>query len=199
MALRFAYQHLAKPVMNLFRGQSAGDLALRFGPDVGYALMAGGMFAPENATMGERAAMMGEDLAYGVGSSILGQLGGRRIGMGRAKANMQKAKAGGFANPQAKADAALAARNTVNAYTTGGDVLGQMGMVMLPRPVTQGVYEAAAERGDNDSLAVNETQRGMLEEQQLMTILGQLAEAGYLGGQQMGMPQPQVSARALNA
>lgn len=216
MAMRYAYQYLAKPVMNLFRGQSAGDLVLRFGPDIGYSLIAGGFFAPENATLAERGAMMGEDLLYGVGSSLAGQLAGRRVGMAKAKKNLLKEKNNYRRddrladNPKARDQAMLQARNTVNAYTTGGDVLGQMGMVMLPRPVTQGVYEAAAERGNVEAQQVNETQRGMLEgkaaaeaqthmpeEQMLMVALGQLAEAGLLTTQQIN--QPQISARALNA
>ena len=77
--MRLAFQALAKPVANLFKGASKTDLAMRFGPDVGYALMAGTAFAPEGATMGDRAAMFGEDLAMGVGSSIAGQLVGRRV------------------------------------------------------------------------------------------------------------------------
>ena len=200
--MRFAYQYLAKPVMNLFKGSSAGDLALRFGPDLGYSLAAGGLFAPQNATLAERGAMMGEDLAYGVGSSLLGQLAGRRIGRGRAAKTRDRSKP---ANVQRQDY-----QNTVNAYTTGGDVIGQMGMVMLPRPVTQGVYEAAAERGNDTAQQVNETQRVMLEnqkaaeaqtvmpeEQMLMVALGQLAEAGLLTTQQIN--QPHLSARALNA
>jgi len=192
-----AYQALARPVANLFKGASKGDLAFRFGPDVGYALMAGGLYAPEDATLAERAAMMGEDLAMGVGSSIGGQLVGRRMGMGRAKAGLNKARAEGL-SPEGKKAALANARNTVQGFQTGGDVLGQMAMVTLPRPVTQGVYEASAERGNEAAAAVNETQRGMLEEQQLTTLLGQLVEGGYLAGQTMGQPSI-TSARALNA
>ena len=190
MALRMAWQALAKPVGNLLKGSTKADLALRFGPDLGYAALASTVFAPENATLGERAAMGGEDLIYGLGSSFLGQGIGR--GIGRRKA--AKAMQGKPRNAQTRQDYA----NTVSGYTTGGDVLGQMGMVALPRPVTQGVYEAAAERGNETAVAVNENQRGMLEEQQLATLIGQLIEGGYLAGQTLGQPSI-TSARALNA
>ena len=152
-ALRFAFQHLAKPVANLFKGASRADLAMRFGPDIGYSLMAGTMFAPENATMGDRAAMMGEDLVYGIGSSIAGQLGGR------------------------------AAEAMTQGFQTGGDVLGQMAMVGLPRPISQGVYEAAGERANQTQEQISANQQGLVEEQQLAAAMLGLTQAGYLGGQ----------------
>lgn len=181
-ALRMAASAAAKPVGGLLRSiknASPMDNLIRFGPEFGYAAMSGGLFAPENATLGERASMMGEDLAYGLGSSLLGQGIGRGVGKSRARMRM--------ANLPPEQQMTKAARNeyrnTVNSYQTGGDILGQMGMVMLPRPVTQGVYEAAGERGNVQAQEIAETQRGMLEEQELMVLLGQLAEAGYLGGQ----------------
>ena len=201
--LRMAYQALARPVANLFKGASKGDLALRFGPDIGYSLMAGGLFAPPDATLAERAAMMGEDLAYGVGSSILGQGLGRQVGVARAKgrANAAKKAGGGrYASPEEARAVSQQNIATINNYQTGGDVLGQMGMVALPRPVTQGVYEAAGERANRTAEQVNETQREMLEEQQLMVLLGQLAEAGYLAGSTVGSTtKAPVSSRVLNA
>ena len=60
-------------------GQSLSDpttLAARYGLDGAFSLMAGTVWAPENATLGERVALMGEDLAYGVGASLLGQTAG---------------------------------------------------------------------------------------------------------------------------
>ena len=199
--LRMAYQAFARPIANLFKGASKGDLAFRFGPDIGYSLMAGGLFAPEDATLAERAAMMGEDLAYGVGSSILGQGFGRQLGIAKAKGRANAAKkagGGSYADPAAARAVSQENIATINNYQTGGDVLGQMAMVALPRPVTQGVYEASAERGNEAAAAVNETQRGMLEEQQLTTLIGQLVEGGYLAGQTLGQPSI-TSARALNA
>ena len=168
--MRFAYQRLAKPVANLFKGSSASDLALRFGPDVGYAAMAGTLFAPEDATWGERASMFGEDLFYGVGSSIAGQLGGRAIGARRAKA---------------RGLSGASAENLTQAWQTGGDVLGQMGMVALPRPISQGVYEQAGERANQTQEQISANQQQMVEEQQLAAAMLGLAEGGFIAGQAM--------------
>jgi hypothetical protein len=194
--LRMAYQALAKPVANLFKGASKTDLAMRFGPDVGYALMAGGMFAPENATAGERAAMIGEDLGYGVLSSIGGQLLGRRLGMGRAKAGLSKAKGAGFASPEDRNKAVAAARNTVAGYTSGGDMLGQMGMVMLPRPVSQGVYEAAGERANQSQEQIaSDAQTALERELMLAAALGIGIPAAGAAVQRV----PQATGWAANA
>ena len=177
--MRFAYQHLAKPVANLFKGAGKTDLAMRFGPDLGYAVMAGTVFAPEGATMGDRAGMFGEDLVMGGGSSIAGQLVGRRVGMGRAKAGLNKARASGL-TPEGKLQAVQQAQNTVQGFQSGGDVIGQMGMVMLPRPISQGVYEAAGERANQSQEQIAANQQGMVEEQQLSAALVGLAQGGYL-------------------
>jgi hypothetical protein len=166
--MRLAFQALAKPVANLFKGASKTDLAMRFGPDVGYSLMAGTMFAPEDASMGERAAMMGEDLVYGLGSSIAGQLGGRALGARRAAA---------------KGLTGQAAEAMTQGFQTGGDVLGQMGMVALPRPISQGVYEAAGERANQSQEQISANQQEMVEEQQLAAAMLGLTQAGYLAGQ----------------
>ena len=177
-AMRFAFQRFGKPLMNLFKGASKGDLALRFGPDVGYAALASTLFAPENASLGERLAMGGEDLVYGVGSSLLGQGIGRGIGRRKAAADLERPS-----NKQTRKEYA----NTVNMFQTGGDVLGQMAMVGLPRPVTQGVYEAAGERANQTAQQVNAATQEMLEEQQLAIALGQLVEGGYLAGNSIGL------------
>ena len=188
-AMRFAFQRLGKPLMNLFKGASKGDLALRFGPDVGYAALASTLFAPENASLGERLAMGGEDLVYGIGSSLLGQGIGRGIGRRKAADDLiskrrRKAVPGDLSgDAQARQDYA----NTVNSFQTGGDVLGQMAMVALPRPVTQGVYEAAGERANQTAQQVNAATQEMLEEQQLAIALGQLIEGGYLAGNSIGL------------
>ena len=199
--MRFAYQHLAKPVANLFKGAGKTDLAMRFGPDLGYAVMAGTAFAPEGATMGDRAGMFGEDLVMGVGSSIAGQLVGRRVGMGRAKAGLNKARASSTVKggektvyqgrnssgeeifgltPEGRKTAVQQAQNTVQGFQSGGDVIGQMGMVMLPRPISQGVYEAAGERANQTQEQISANQQGMVEEQQLSAALVGLAQGGYL-------------------
>ena len=185
-ALRFAFQHLAKPVANLFKGASKTDLALRFGPDIGYSLMAGTMFAPPDATMGERGLMMGEDLVYGIGSSIAGQLGGRALGARRA------AKRGLTGQ---------AAEAMTQGFQTGGDVLGQMAMVGLPRPISQGVYEAAGERANQTQEQISANQQGLVEEQQLAAAMLGLAQAGYLGGQAsqgMGIGSGPMMTTAMN-
>ena len=170
-AMRFAFQHFAKPVANLFKGASKADLAMRFGPDIGYALMAGAMFAPENATMGDRAAMFGEDLLYGLGSSIAGQLGGRALGARRAAKRGLTGKA---------------AEKMASGFQTGGDVLGQMSMVALPRPISQGVYEAAGERANQTQEQISANQQQMVEEQQLAAAIASLGQAGLFTASQMG-------------
>ena len=53
--------------------------------------MAGTVWAPEDATLGERAALMGEDLLYGVGASLVGQTAG---GMRGARKYRKAQKAG---------------------------------------------------------------------------------------------------------
>ena len=172
--MRFAFQRLAKPVGNLFKGARPADLAMRFGPDVGYALMAGTMFAPEGATAGDRAAMMGEDLVYGVGSSLVGQGIGR--GLGRRAAIRGRNKSLPIADQRANY------ASTVNTFQTSGDVLGQMGMVALPRPVTQGVYEEAGERANQTQEQISGAQQELMEEQQLAAAMIGLAQGGYLAG-----------------
>ena len=191
-AMRFAYQRLAKPVANLFKGASKTDLALRFGPDIGYAVMAGTAFAPEGATMGDRALMAGEDLGMGVLSSIGGQLVGRRFGRRAAAAGVKKAGLSGQA-------ARETFNNTVQAYQSGGDVLGQMGMVMLPRPVSQGVYEAAGERANQTNAQIERNQKEMVEEQQLAAAMTGLVQGGYVAGSSLANLSQRIGAGGLNA
>lgn len=183
--MRFAYQAIAKPLAALFKGQGPGALALRFGPDLFYSGMSATAWAPENATMGERAMLAGEDLAMGLGLSLGGQLLGRRAGIGRARANLRNAKSNGkYESLAAQRQLGAKAAGTIDAYTTGGDMLGGLGMSMLPRPITQQVYEAAGARTEQTSEQINNTQREMLEEKQLGELLTQLAAGGlYAGGE----------------
>ena len=99
--------------------------------------------------------------------------------MGRAKAGLNTARASGL-TPEAKRQAVERAQNTVQGFQNGGDVIGQMGMVMLPRPISQGVYEAAGERANQTQEQISANQQEMLEEQQLSAALVSLAQGGYL-------------------
>ena len=183
--MRFAYQAIAKPLAALFKGQGPGALALRFGPDLFYSGMSATAWAPENATIGERAMLAGEDLAMGLGLSLGGQMIGRRAGIGRARANLRNAKTNGkYKSLDAQRALGQQSTGTIDAYTTGGDMIGGLGMSLLPRPVTQQVYEAAGARTEQTTEQVANTQREMLEEKQLNELLTQLAAGGlYAGGE----------------
>ena len=199
-AARMAWQALSKPVMNglsgLFKNQKGTDLLFRFGPDAAYAALSGTLWAPDNATMGERFALAGEDLALGLGSSVTGQLIGRRIGRGRAKAGLDKARADGLNTPVERQQAKNTAQQTVDAWTTGGDVLAQLGLAAVPRTITQGVYQAAGERAMQSQPEIQANIDTAIAEEQLAQALTALAEGGYLTGT-MQAPATVTSARNL--
>ena len=175
---------LLQAVPNLFKGASKADLAMRFGPDLAYSAMAGTIFAPDNATLGERGLLAGEDLLYGVGSSIAGQLAGRRLGRSRGLAQYKADKAKGFASKEDHLKSLQQAHNTVNAYQTGGDVLGQMGMVMLPRTMSAGVYEAAGERANQSQEQITAAQQELFNQEMLAAAaLSAGIPAAIAGGQ----------------
>lgn len=101
--------------------------ALRFGPELGYAGLSA-LVAPEGTPAMGRAGMAAEDLAIGLGSSLLGQLGGlaagrRAIGRGKALSKFTQAE-----------------REQLENYLNVGDALAGPLNFVAPRPISQGIY-----------------------------------------------------------
>lgn len=183
---RFAWQKLGPQIAGLLGWQKGAGMAknltnagLRYIPEAAYAGMSGTIFAPENATFGERVALAGEDLGIGLLSSIGGQAAGRGIARATAKKGI---------NAQQMAD-------RLDFGSTAGDIAGGVGMVMLPRPVTQGVYEAAGERANQTQEQVAAAQQDALEQE----MLAAAALLGLQGGFSAGVAAPRsVTGSAMN-
>ena len=158
-------------------GQSLSDpatLAARYGLDGGFALMAGTVWAPEDATLGERAALMGEDLLYGVGASLVGQTAG---GMRGARKYRKAQEAGkqitatdrvkGPDGKMIKQERVLGRDEVIDRNMGYGDMIAMPAMTLLPRPIAQGVYEGAAERANQTEQELAAAEQAMNEQQTL--------------------------------
>ena len=133
------------------QAQNLTNLGIRVLPEVGFAAASGTFMAPEGTTMGERFAMAGEDLALGLGTSLIGGGAGRGIAAKTAKKGL----------------GAEALRNRIDMGQNFGDVLGGMSLMALPRPITQGVYEATAERANASNQQMAAAQQQLFEQEML--------------------------------
>lgn len=131
--------------------QSKGELALRLGPEAGFALIGAGM-APEGTPLGDRLALAAEDMLIGTGSSFLGSGVGRAVG----GALYPAAK---FANPAERAQ-------KLSQAMTAGDILAAPLPMFAPRPIATGVYERAMEgqsKREQEQVLAQEEERLMQE------------------------------------
>lgn len=131
--------------------QSKGELALRLGPEAGFALIGAGM-APEGTPLSDRIALAAEDMLIGAGSSFLGSGAGRAVG----GALYPTAK---FTNPAERAQ-------KLSQAMTAGDILAAPLPMFAPRPIATGVYEramAGQSKREQEQLLAQEEERLMQE------------------------------------
>lgn len=131
--------------------QSKGELALRLGPEVGFALIGAGM-APEGTPLSDRIALAAEDMLIGAGSSFLGSGAGRAVG----EVLYPAAK---FSNKAERAE-------KLSQAMTAGDILAAPLPMFAPRPIASGVYERAMEgqsKREQEALLAQEQERLMQE------------------------------------
>ena len=159
MALRFATQAAPKiaQYLKLLVPKSGTEAALRFGPDLLFAA-ANAAIAPEGTSKEDRAKLAGEDLAIGLGASILGQLGG--AGLGRAMAGKR------FAAMNAADRAKLG-----SAMTFGDIAAGPLNMI-APRPIMEDVYQRAALEAQEQQQAEMQGQLQEREQALIQALLG---------------------------
>lgn len=139
--------------------QSAGEAALRLGPEAGFAVISAAM-APEGATVGDRLGLAVEDLLIGTGSSFLGS-GLGRLG-GKAMYDKRRVELGEEAYQQKLAQA-----------MTAGDILAAPLPMFAPRPIATGVFERAMEgqsKREQEALLAQEQER-LTQEALLSSLL----------------------------
>ena len=132
--------------------QSKGELALRLGPEAGFALISAGM-APEGTPLSDRIALAAEDLLIGTGSSFLGSAAGRGVGEVLYPASKY------LKNPAERTEKLAQAM-------TAGDILAAPLPMFAPRPIATGVYERAMEgqsKQEQEQLLAQEEERLMQE------------------------------------
>ncbi len=166
------------------------SFATRYGLDAGMSLAAGTVWAPPDATLAERAMLMGEDLAYGVGASLLGQsAGGLRGARKYRKAKeagkpitVMQIKEGPDGRPIKGPDGkvvqerkVLSEHQVIDRNMGYGDMMALPTIGLLPRPLTQGIYQAAGERAHQTLQEVSAAEQAMSEQQ--------IAAASLLAGE----------------
>lgn len=160
-----------------------GQMLARYGLDAGFTLAAGTVWAPPDATLGERAMLMGEDLAYGVGASLLGQSAGglrgarkyKRMSDGGKKPVMIKDRVRGADGKMVESSRPITEGEMIDRNMGYGDMMAMPAMAFLPRPLAQGVYEAAGERANQTAQEIASAEQTMNEQQ--------IAAASLLAGE----------------
>lgn len=136
--------------------QTAGEWALRLGPEAVFALIDAGM-ASEGTSLGERVGTGLEGLFIGSGSSILGS------GLGLAGGKALYGRSG--SDKAAKLGKDLYERKLSQAMTAG-DILAAPLPMFAPRPIANSVYQRAMEgqsQREQESLIAQEQERLMQE------------------------------------
>ncbi len=156
---------------------ASGQLIARYLPEVGYAGLSAGM-APEGTPMSTRLALAGEDLAIGLGSSLLGQGVGYGIGKrvvpgirGKARAAMTSDQMGQLEN-----------------IMTYGDIAAGPLNIVSPRPVSNAYYkklnqDAQEQQDQQIAQQMNEREQALIQ-----ALLGGGAIAGSAAGLRMPLP-----------
>lgn len=198
-------------------GQSLSDpqtVLARYGLDGGFALMAGTVWAPEDATLAERAALMGEDLVYGVGASLVGQTAGGLRGARKYRkareANKPITATERVKGPDGKVvkqERVLGQEEVIDRNMGYGDMIAMPAMTLLPRPIAQGVYEQAGVRAQQSDEQVAAAEQEMNEQQMLAAsvlsggqgVLAALYPQQFGSGMAAGPGTIDVTARNLTA
>ena len=148
-----------KAALSAVLPKSKGEALLRYGPEILYAGLAAGM-APEGTSGLQRAALAGEDLAIGLGSSIIGQLGGLAAG--------RRALGRGKALNRLTPDEAQKLQNYINV----GDILAGPLNIASPRPIMEGTYRDLALEQEQLQQAQLEAQMQEREQALIQALLG---------------------------
>lgn len=152
--------------------QTAGEWALRLGPEAGFALIGAGM-APQGTPLEERFGMGLEDLFIGAGSSILGS------GLGLAGGKALYGRSG--SDKAAKLGKELYEQKLSQAMTAG-DILAAPLPMFAPRPIANRVYEEAM-RGQPSS-----EQEALIAQEQERLMQEALLNSVLTGGGSMLLP-----------
>lgn len=140
----------------------AVQYAVRYAPDALYAGLSA-LMAPEGTDLGGRLGIAAEDLALGLGGSVLGQA----TGLGAAKALRGK--------KLTQADRDIAA--------TMGDLVVSAPINMLaPRPMFDAALQKAYQREKEQEAARSENEEQVAQEQLVNLLLGTGAIGGYALG-----------------
>ena len=144
----------------------AVQYAVRYAPDALYAGLSA-LMAPEGTDLGTRLGIAAEDLALGLGGSVLGQTSG----LGAARLIRCK-KLG----PDGR-----------NLASTAGDLLVSAPInMMAPRPILDSAIEKAYKREVDRQAATEEQQQQTQDEQLVNLLLG----TGAISGAMLGSGAP---------
>jgi hypothetical protein len=125
------------PALQAILPKSAGEWALRVGPEAGFAAMSA-MMAPEGVSAGQRAGLAAEDMLIGLGTSFLGS------GLGRGAGKlMYKSHLPDYAEKLGRA-------------TSVGDMAAAPLVMVAPRPVMDSVYGDLAQKQQEEALRQEE-------------------------------------------
>ena len=157
--IRFATQAAPKiaKYLKLLVPKTGTEAALRFGPDLLFAA-ANAAIAPEGTSREDRGKLAAEDLAIGLGASVLGQMAG--AGIGRAMVGKR------FAAMNAADKARLG-----SAMTFGDIAAGPLNMV-APRPIMEDIYQQAALEAQEQQQAETQSQLQEREQALIQALLG---------------------------
>ena len=163
MAFRFAMQAAPKiaKYLKLLAPTSKLEAGFRFGPDLLYAASSAAL-APEGTSKEDRAKLAAEDLAIGLGASVLGQLAGGGI------ARKMIGKRFAAMSPEERKKLGMA-------MTVGDAMAGPLNMI-APRPVMEDIYRQAAVEAQD--LQAIEAQSAIQEREQ--ALLQALINSGLL-------------------
>lgn len=140
--------------------------AVRYAPDALYAGLSA-LMAPEGTDLGGRLGIAAEDLALGLGGSVLGQTSG----LGAAKA-LRGSK--------------LTQRDRDVAATVGDLVVSAPINMLAPRPMFESALQEAYQRESEKTAARQANEEQIAQEQLVSLLLG----SGAIGGYALGAGAP---------
>ena len=104
------------------------DMAIRFGPDAAYAGLSSTVWAPEDASLGDRAMIGLEDALLGVGLSLAGGAAGYKTSKALTRDMKDATQRTGY----------------LQAGMTLGDAAGNLSQAFVPRPAMEAAYAKSA-------------------------------------------------------